>query len=68
MRVPMEDVGDQQLAAKRLSPPQDAVAILLHRLVRRDVADLLSEEFLILVVVANPVPENVSFSRIASAR
>jgi hypothetical protein len=47
----------QQIAAKGLSVPPDAVVILLHRLVRRDVAGLLGKEFLILVVVADPVPE-----------
>jgi len=56
-RVASLNVRDQQIAAKGPSIPQDAFAILLHRLVRRDVADLLRKEFLILVVVADPVPE-----------
>jgi hypothetical protein len=49
--------GDQQLAAQGFSTPQGVIASLLHRLVRRDRAGLLSKELLILVMVTDPVPE-----------
>jgi hypothetical protein len=48
---------DQQIAAKGLFVPKDALASLLHRLVRHDLARLLSKKLLILVVVTNPIPE-----------
>ena len=55
--IPSDNGSDQWLATDGLSTPQDATAILLHRLVRRDKAALLSEQLLILIVVTDPVPE-----------
>jgi hypothetical protein len=51
------NASDQRLAIKWRTISLDSIASPLHRLVRRDLAHLLSKELLILVVVTDPIPE-----------
>jgi len=60
MRAIAEKLPERLRSAARslgFSTPQDAIAILLHRLVRRGGTELFGKKFLILVVVTDPIPE-----------